>query len=116
MTPAIGLALPCRAGPVVFRCFGHDEAVREARGAAELVAGWARRKRTDVRIHTNKIEAGRLPGQADGSTQAVYDCVVRIARRAAAEAAGALKERWRELETPGDGSYLGWADDAAWEA
>eukprot|EP00969_Alexandrium_andersonii_P066662 2938961-Alexandrium_andersonii.AAC.1 len=44
MAPQVGLALPLRSGPVVLRCFGHEEAIREARGAAELVAGWARRK------------------------------------------------------------------------
>eukprot|EP00969_Alexandrium_andersonii_P240645 10623623-Alexandrium_andersonii.AAC.1 len=69
MTPHPGLALPLRNGPIVLRCFGHDAAIREARGAAELAAGWARRKRTDVRIQSNRIEVGRMPGQADGRAQ-----------------------------------------------
>eukprot|EP00969_Alexandrium_andersonii_P139008 6148112-Alexandrium_andersonii.AAC.1 len=64
-----------RNGPIVLRCFGHDEAIREARGAAELAAGWARRKRTDVRIQTSRIEIGRMPGQADDNAQAVYDMI-----------------------------------------
>eukprot|EP00969_Alexandrium_andersonii_P096743 4271540-Alexandrium_andersonii.AAC.1 len=70
----------------------------------------------DVRIHSNRIEVGRLPGQADGRAQVVYDMVVRISGRAAAEAAGAVKERWNSIEGCRDGSCFGWADDAVWEA
>eukprot|EP00969_Alexandrium_andersonii_P046495 2040248-Alexandrium_andersonii.AAC.1 len=69
MTPRPGLALPVRNAPIVLRCLGHEEAIREARGAAELAAGWACRKRTDVRIHPSRIEVGRLPGQADGRAE-----------------------------------------------
>eukprot|EP00969_Alexandrium_andersonii_P290613 12844914-Alexandrium_andersonii.AAC.1 len=111
----MGLALPLRNGPIVLRCFGHEEAIREACGAAELAAGWARRKRTDVRTHANRNEVGRLPGQADGEARAVYDMIVRISGRAADEAAGAVKERWGSLEVPRDDAYFGWADDAVWE-
>eukprot|EP00969_Alexandrium_andersonii_P270591 11960473-Alexandrium_andersonii.AAC.1 len=89
MTPRPGLAPPLRNGPIVLRCLGHDEAISEVRGAAELAAGWARRKRTDVRIQPSRIEVGRMPGQADGRAQVVYDMIARISGRAAAEAAGA---------------------------
>eukprot|EP00969_Alexandrium_andersonii_P189783 8385684-Alexandrium_andersonii.AAC.1 len=46
-TPHPGLALPLGNAPIVLRCLGHEEPVREARGAAELAAGWARRERAD---------------------------------------------------------------------
>eukprot|EP00969_Alexandrium_andersonii_P162326 7174706-Alexandrium_andersonii.AAC.1 len=49
-TPAAGLALPACSGQVVLRCLGHEGPAREARGAAEQVAGWARVKRADVRV------------------------------------------------------------------
>eukprot|EP00969_Alexandrium_andersonii_P251599 11119075-Alexandrium_andersonii.AAC.1 len=78
MTPHPGLALPMRNAPIVLRCLGHEEAVREARGSAELAAGWARRKRTDVRIHSSRVEVGLMPGQADSCAEPVYDMVVRV--------------------------------------
>eukprot|EP00969_Alexandrium_andersonii_P230275 10169974-Alexandrium_andersonii.AAC.1 len=112
MTPHPGLALPLRNRPVVLRRSGHDEVVREARGAAELAAGWVRRKRTDVRVQTSRIEVGHMPGQADDSAQVVYDMAVRISGRAVGEAAGAVKERWSNLESSREGNYFGWADDA----
>eukprot|EP00969_Alexandrium_andersonii_P316158 13967710-Alexandrium_andersonii.AAC.1 len=50
-----------------------------------------------------------MPGQADGRAQVVYDMIVRISGRAAAEAAGAVKERCNSMEGCRDGNYFGWA-------